>query len=147
MPRSNPILLLANLGNTSYPQDPEWNVYDFGQNTSIRLVVRNFFGTSHPMHMHGHNFFVLSEGLGDWDGTTIVNPTNPQRRDVQMIQPGSPTAPSHLVIEINADNPGVWPFHCHIAWHVSAGLYVNIIVSLRPSHSMQLLQHFVLLLL
>jgi hypothetical protein len=25
------------------------------------------------------------------------------------------------------DNPGVWPFHCHIAWHVSGGLYVNVL--------------------
>jgi hypothetical protein len=25
-----------------------------------------------------------------------------------------------------ADNPGVWPFHCHIAWHVSGGLYANM---------------------
>lgn len=32
-----------------------------------------------------------------------------------------------LVIQFHKDNPGVWPFHCHIAWHVSAGLYVNIL--------------------
>jgi hypothetical protein len=25
------------------------------------------------------------------------------------------------------DNPGVWPLHCHIAWHVSGGLYVNVL--------------------
>ncbi len=30
------------------------------------------------------------------------------------------------MLQFNADNPGVWPFHCHIAWHVSSGLYVNI---------------------
>ena len=33
---NNPLLLLANLGNTSYPDDPEWNVYNFGTNSSIR---------------------------------------------------------------------------------------------------------------
>lgn len=31
------------------------------------------------------------------------------------------------MLQYNTDNPGVWPFHCHIAWHVSAGLYVNLI--------------------
>ncbi|MCJ1234289.1 hypothetical protein MMC14_002248 [Varicellaria rhodocarpa] len=122
---NNPLLLLAALGNTSYPHDPEWNVYNFGKNTSVRLVVRNYIGAAHPMHLHGHNFWVLSSGPGDWDGT-VTNPSNPQRRDVNMIEAGSASAPSHLVIEYNTDNPGVWPFHCHIAWHVSAGLYVNL---------------------
>ena len=123
---SSPVLLNASEGETSFPD--EWNVYDFGFNTSIRLVVRNFFPASHPMHLHGHNFYVLSESNGPWDGS-IVHGANPQRRDVQLLQPGTTTVPSHMVIQIDADNPGVWPFHCHIAWHVSAGLYVNILVS------------------
>ena len=67
--------------------------------------------------------YILSEGLGEWDGTTVTNAANPQRRDVQMLQPGG-----YLVVQIDADNPGVWPFHCHIAWHVSGGLYVNLMV-------------------
>jgi hypothetical protein len=25
-----------------------------------------------------------------------------------------------------SDNPGVWPFHCHIAWHAGAGLFVDV---------------------
>jgi FtsP/CotA-like multicopper oxidase with cupredoxin domain len=53
--------------------------------------------------MHGHNFFVLSEGPGTWDGT-VTNPSNPQRRDVQMLPSGH-----HLAIQITADNPGAWP--------------------------------------
>ena len=124
----HPILLLANLGNTSYPNDPQWNVFNFGKSTSIRLIVRNTFLAVHPMHLHGHNFQILSEGPGAWDGT-IVNPINPQRRDVHLLAGGSPESPSHMVIQFDADNPGVWPFHCHIAWHSSGGLYVNIMVS------------------
>lgn len=34
-----PPLLLANMGNFSYP--PEWNVKDFGTNTSVRIVMNN----------------------------------------------------------------------------------------------------------
>ena len=67
--------------------------------------------------------FVLAEGPGTWDGT-VTNPQNPQRRDVQLLQ-----KEGYIVVQIDADNPGVWPFHCHIAWHVSGGLYVNIMVS------------------
>ena len=76
------------------------------------------------MHLHGHNFWVVAEGVGQFNG--IVNSINPQRRDTQLIQPAVGDQPGFLVLEFNADNPGVWPFHCHIAWHVSSGLYVNI---------------------
>jgi FtsP/CotA-like multicopper oxidase with cupredoxin domain len=101
--------------------DPQWNVYDFGKNTSMRFVVENLTPIAHPMHLHGHNMYVLAEGTGSWDGT-IVNPSNPTRRDVQLLQPSG-----YMVMQFDADNPGVWPFHCHIAWHVSGGLYVNIL--------------------
>ena len=53
------------------------------------------------MHLHGFNFYVLHEGSGDWDGT-IVNPGNPQRRDVVQLQKNG-----HLVIQFDAaNNPG-----------------------------------------
>jgi FtsP/CotA-like multicopper oxidase with cupredoxin domain len=38
-----------------------------------------------------------------WDGT-IVNPENPQRRDVQNLPPYS-----YIVLQWAQDNPGVWP--------------------------------------
>lgn len=130
----HPILLLANGGNVSYPFDPQWNVYNFGTNNSVRIIIENHTGAAHPMHLHGHNFNVLAEGVGTWDGT-VAHIQNTQRRDVQLVQPaGAPAAgappgsgpPGFIVIQYNTDNPGVWPLHCHIAWHVSAGLYVNV---------------------
>jgi Multicopper oxidase len=54
------------------------------------------------MHLHGHNFQVLHEGNGlTWDGT-IVNPSNPIRRDVELIRPGG-----HLVLQFEG-NPGMF---------------------------------------
>ena len=32
-------------------------------------------------------------------------------------------------MQYNADNPGVWPFHCHIAWHASQGLAMQFVES------------------
>jgi FtsP/CotA-like multicopper oxidase with cupredoxin domain len=125
-----PILLLTSEGNVSYPLDPQWNVYDYGKNTSIRAIVYNYFSLPHPMHLHGHAFWVLAEGAGTWDGT-VTNPSNPQRRDTHLVQPGSPTYPSYAVFEWEANNPGIWPFHCHTSIHVSSGLYVSIMVSVR----------------
>lgn len=69
--------------------------------------------------------YILAFGVGTYDPANppaIVNPENPQRRDTALLPPSG-----YLVTQIDADNPGVWPFHCHIAWHVSAGLYINVI--------------------
>ncbi|KAL8417323.1 hypothetical protein RB596_007446 [Gaeumannomyces avenae] len=116
-----PPLLLANLGNTSFPA--EWNVHNVGRNTSIRMVVVNKTPASHPMHLHGANFQVLAEGVGQWDGTTVVNAQNPMRRDVQQIRGGG-----YLVLQFESDNAGAWPFHCHIAWHASGGFFSTFLV-------------------
>lgn len=118
---NQPILLLSNLGNNSYPDSPQWNVHNFGSNSSVRIHITNPGFLAHPIHLHGHNMFVISEGLGTWDGS-IANGANPQRRDVQIVQAGG-----YLVLQFESDNPGAWPLHCHIAWHVSAGLYVTVV--------------------
>lgn len=64
---------------------------------------------------------ILAEGLGIWNGS-IVNPENPQRRDSQLIRPQG-----YLVVQIELDNPGIWPLHCHVAWHTSEGMLINIL--------------------
>lgn len=138
---NNPLLLLANQGNFSYP-DSELNVYDFGISRTVRIVLNTVYQSAHPMHLHGHSFVshttsppfygrltdflqqVLAEGDGPWDGT-IVNPHNPTRRDTHMQR-----RYGHLVIQFEADNPGVWSYHCHIAWHASMGY--NIMILERP---------------
>lgn len=74
------------------------------------------------MHLHGQSMFVPAEGTGAWNGS-IANPKNPQRRDTQILQ-----ANGYMVVQLTADNPGVWPFHCHIAWHLSAGMYINVML-------------------
>ncbi|KAH0376109.1 putative multicopper oxidase, partial [Aureobasidium melanogenum] len=123
---NNPILLEAKLGNLDFPE--ENHVMNFGSNKTVRLVVYNYFSFGgHPMHMHGHNIYVLAEGFGEWDNT-VTNPSNPQRRDTVWVQAAKDKdTPAYVVLQIDQDNPGVWPFHCHIAWHVSAGLYVSIL--------------------
>ena len=118
---NQPILLLSNLGNNSYPHSPQWNVYNFGSNKTIRIHIRNPIPVPHPIHLHGHNMQILNEGVGTWDGT-IVNPSNPTRRDVHILR-----GAGYMVLQFESDNPGAWPLHCHIAWHVSAGLYVTVL--------------------
>lgn len=45
-------------------------------------------------------------------------------------------ANGHFVLQYTANNPGVWPFHCHIAWHVSGGLYATFLE--RPKGIMKM---------
>ncbi|KAF1981647.1 multicopper oxidase [Aulographum hederae CBS 113979] len=123
---NSPVLLDAKAGNLTF--EPEWNVYDFGTNASVRMIIKNNFTFgAHPMHLHGHNFHVLAEGFGDWDGV-VTNPENTQMRDVQMVRAGDDEkGPAFIVLQWKQDNPSVWPLHCHIAYHVSAGLYINVL--------------------
>ncbi|CAK7228581.1 hypothetical protein SBRCBS47491_006953 [Sporothrix bragantina] len=125
-----PTLLLASLGNTSWPT--QWNGRNLYTNSSVRMVVNNPGPSQHPMHLHGSNFYVLHEGPGQWDGHTIVHPENPMRRDVQIVRPNG-----HLVLQFDSNNPGVWPFHCHIAWHASGGFLEQFIVQPEKIKQMQ----------
>ncbi|KAJ3021920.1 UNVERIFIED_CONTAM: hypothetical protein HDU68_009405 [Siphonaria sp. JEL0065] len=42
----------------------------------------------------------------------------------------------YTVIRFVADNPGVWLFHCHIEWHIAAGLVMTFVESLRDIQKM-----------
>lgn len=121
------LLSAAADGITAYPTHPEYNLYDFSRETTVRIIIRNLFPVMHTMHLHGHDSFsILAEGRGEWDGT-ITRPDNPQRRDSAQLSWGTPELPAYLVIQFDADNPGVWAFHCHLVVHASAGLYVNVV--------------------
>jgi FtsP/CotA-like multicopper oxidase with cupredoxin domain len=121
------LLLTKGVANTSKPYDfpPEYNVFATNPANDTTQVVlfhmENTVGVAHPIHYHGHNMYLLSQGDGPWDGT-VTTGTNPPRRDVYILP-----ASGHLVFSYNATNPGAWPMHCHIAFHVSAGLLVQTV--------------------
>lgn len=74
------------------------------------------------MHAHGVNMYIIAAGPGNYTGAAPIQPSNPLRRDVQMVQPFG-----HIVVQIDAHNAGIWPLHCHIAWHASAGFFSQMI--------------------
>ncbi|KZM18436.1 laccase, multicopper oxidase, benzenediol:oxygen oxidorectuctase [Ascochyta rabiei] len=77
----------------------------------------------HPIHLHGHDFYIVGEGSGTWDGsTTGLTLNNPTRRDTTTMPVGG-----YLLIAFPADNPGAWVMHCHIAWHASQGLSMQFL--------------------
>lgn len=83
-------------------------------------AYRNNLGTeSHPIHLHGFNFFVLAQGLGRFDPRArgAFNLVNPQVRNTVAV-PGGGWA----VIRFTANNPGMWFMHCHLDAHLPLGL-------------------------
>lgn len=89
------------------------------------IVQSSFPPIPHPIHLHGHDFYILATGSGSYSSSTALNLKNPPRRDVAMM-PGS----GFLVIAFYTDNPGVWLMHCHIGWHATMGFAVQIIENL-----------------
>ncbi|GAP90347.1 putative multicopper oxidase [Rosellinia necatrix] len=89
----------------------------------VYWVIQTSNGQPHPMHLHGHDFWILGQGTGTFDGSTAnLTLTNPPRRDVVQLY-----GQGYVVIAFKTDNPGVWLMHCHIAWHTSEGLAVQVI--------------------
>ncbi|KAJ9131774.1 Laccase 2 [Pleurostoma richardsiae] len=87
------------------------------------LPGRSFFPVAHPLHLHGHDFALLAQGTNATElPKAKLKFNNPPRRDVALIPAGG-----YLVVAFKADNPGSWLFHCHIAWHASSGLALQIL--------------------
>ncbi|KAJ4408882.1 hypothetical protein N0V82_009612 [Gnomoniopsis sp. IMI 355080] len=89
----------------------------------VYMVISSVFAQDHPIHLHGHDFWVLGQGYGKYvNGTGSLTLTNAPRRDVAMLP-----ASGYLVIAFKTDNPGAWLMHCHIAWHTSEGFAVQFL--------------------
>jgi hypothetical protein len=58
----------------------------------------------------------LGSGTGSFTGSSTLNLNNPPHRDTATLPGGG-----WLVVAFQADNPGAWLMHCHVAFHVSEG--------------------------
>lgn len=98
-------------------------------NTSVELVMQgtSILGAeSHPLHLHGFNFYVVGQGFGNFNQSTDpakFNLVDPVERNTV----GVPAA-GWVAIRFLADNPGVWFMHCHFDVHLSWGLKMAWIV-------------------
>ncbi|KAK5656055.1 hypothetical protein OQA88_5194 [Cercophora sp. LCS_1] len=109
-------------GNTTY--DPRQRVIQVDNTKEwIYALVRTSPGTTHPIHMHGHDFFILGQSDQEFDPATFKPQTvNPPRRDVAMVVDSG-----YIVVAFQTDNPGAWLLHCHIGWHASEGMAVTFL--------------------
>ena len=72
----------------------------------VRITLYNNSMMRHPMHLHGHDFRVLN-GQGDYAPLKNVLDIMPMETDL---------------IEFEANADGDWFFHCHILYHMMAGM-------------------------
>ncbi len=86
---------------------------DVRKGESVRFNASNFTMVHHPMHLHGHFFKVLGSGGGT---------TAPLVKDTVLVPPGRMMTPGRLDTEFVADNPGNWAYHCHMIYHMGAGM-------------------------
>ncbi|WP_235535627.1 multicopper oxidase domain-containing protein, partial [Sphingopyxis sp. Root1497] len=86
----------------------------FIEGERVRINLINDSMMSHPIHLHGH-FFELVTGKGD---------RSPRKHTV-LVQPGGTAS-----FDFTADALGDWAFHCHLLYHMHAGMMR--VVSVRP---------------
>ncbi|MCJ1442842.1 MAG: laccase, multicopper oxidase, benzenediol:oxygen oxidorectuctase [Stictis urceolatum] len=122
----NPTELMILNSDSPFPTD--YNIYPVTvKDQWVYWIIQaplTGFGLAHPIHLHGHDFFVIGqESAKQFDP---ANPgfklDNPVRRDVATLPPNG-----YLAIAFYTDNPGSWLIHCHIAWHASQGLALQFV--------------------
>jgi FtsP/CotA-like multicopper oxidase with cupredoxin domain len=77
----------------------------------VELVLVNKTLMPHPMHLHGHEFQVV-----EIDGQRFPGAV----RDTVLVPPGR-----RVVIAFDANNPGRWACHCHLLYHLDAGMFTT----------------------
>lgn len=84
------------------------------RNERVRVRLINNSMMNHPIHLHGHFFEVVTGMPG---GNPIKHTVN--------VMPGGIAS-----FDLTADAPGDWAFHCHLLYHMHAGM-MNV-VKVRP---------------
>ena len=81
-----------------------------GERVEIEFVNRT--PMPHPMHLHGHEFQVVAI-----DGVRFSG----AKRDTVLIPPSR-----RVTVAFDASNPGWWAIHCHLLYHLDAGMFTTI---------------------
>ena len=86
----------------------------FLEGERVRVNLINDSMMAHPIHLHGH-FFELVTGHGDFA----------PRKHTVVVAPGG-----KVTFDFTANALGDWAFHCHLLYHMHAGMMR--VVSVRP---------------
>lgn len=101
------------INGDAFPDVPPLKV-NKGDKVKITLNNVSKDDSSHPMHLHGHFFQVLSKNGNPIEGAPIM-------KDTLNVKAGETYEVAFL-----ADNPGNWLLHCHDLHHASTGMVMLI---------------------
>lgn len=89
-------------------------VLTYGERVRFKFVNETMM--AHPMHLHGM-WKIVDVGAGAW---------NPLKHVLTV-------APNTTVYaDVEVDAPGQWAFHCHLMYHMAAGMFRKVIVEGGP---------------
>ena len=156
IPTKEPLLMAAYEGRDEFysaiPKASRSLVFEIQHLDVVDIVLQNTVSLSrvclqHPWHLHGHHFWELGSGPGNYTSwlssgtidqffyktpfmrdTTTVYPYASAFFSNETLQPGS--ACGFKILRFVADNPGIWNFHCHITAHMHMGMMAYFAESL-----------------
>jgi CopA family copper-resistance protein len=79
----------------------------------VRFVLVNDTMMSHPIHLHGH-----------WSEVAAPDGSFQVRKHTVLVQPAQRV--SYLV---TGTAPGSWAYHCHLSYHMAAGMFREVRVN------------------
>ena len=85
----------------------------FRHGERLRIVLVNDTMMPHPIHLHGM-----------WSEMESPNGEFQVRKHTIMVQPAQ-----RITYLVNADAPGNWAYHCHLLYHMEAGMFRKVVVS------------------
>lgn len=94
--------------------DPDFQPIQLRYGERVRLVFKNTTMMAHPMHLHG--MFVQLE-----NGQPAAK--LPDKHTVNV-----PPGDSYSVL-LTANEAGEWAFHCHLLYHMAAGMMSKVVVA------------------
>lgn len=100
------------INDKAFPETDAINV-KAGDVVEITLTNDSHMAETHPFHLHGHKFQVM-EVNGERVEKNLV-------LDTIDVEPGN-----EVKIRFNADNPGIWAFHCHNLVHAAKGMLTTV---------------------
>ena len=89
----------------------------FRQGERVRLTMVNDTMMPHPIHLHGM-FFDVVNGESD----------HKPRKHTITVKPGE-----KLSVDVTPEDVGDWAFHCHLLYHMHAGMFQ--VVSVMPGEA------------
>lgn len=128
MPQSPPLIDLARKEWNKQQLVPEIK-YDEANPLWVEIVLNNLDEDSHPFHLHGNDFWVLSKyssslNWGSYNPYEDATPPGGEYDLVGAMKRDTFYIPrrGYAVLRFRADNLGLWMMHCHVLWHQASGM-------------------------